>query len=59
MVRVVGDVLKAFAVDIDGHDEESFSALDETTQQQLVTDALQLRRFGREEGVRIDAVENA
>jgi hypothetical protein len=44
MIRVIGDVLKAFSVELDMSTEEWDD----------LSDQLGLRRFGREEDVRID-----
>lgn len=51
---VVGDVLRAFTVDLEGEDLDSMSD-DELNP--LVAKEIGLRRFGREEGIQIDFIE--
>jgi hypothetical protein len=51
---VSGDVLTAFTVEFEHPD---FDALDAEAQNALVATSVGLKRFGREEGIRIDSVE--
>jgi hypothetical protein len=53
MIRVIGDVLKAFSVELDMSTEE-WDDLSEDQKKEKIADQLGLRRFGREEDVRID-----
>jgi hypothetical protein len=56
-VRVTGDILKAFSVELEVPNVAAFKALADPEQQAVVADALGLRRFGREQGLRIDESE--
>jgi hypothetical protein len=56
-VRVSGDILKGFSVELEVADVAAFHALPDSEQQATIAEALGLRRFGREEGIRIDNIE--
>jgi hypothetical protein len=53
--QVAGDILRAFSVEIET--EVPFDTLSEDKQKERVAYELSLRRFGRDEDVRIDEVE--
>lgn len=53
--QVTGDVLTAFSVEVES--DVPFDTLSEDQQKERVAYELSLRRFGAEEDVRIDEVE--
>jgi len=59
-VRIIGDILEAFVVDLEGFTPETFAALSEDVQKQHIARAIGgLSGLGAERDLRIDSIEPA